>query len=374
MESPMLPPVAPARAGWDPEVLRQAERALARLVGPVARVMVRRAAASTTDVGMLYEMLAEKLTDGDRAAFHASAHDGRTSVVVHRIALPAPLVQRGVETAAVPGQVEQRLPVLAAPPAQAVVRPAPPARRDRLRGVASPARRLTVSRLLGSRERLKVRLSPGEVLAGGRSIACDPALGSEPWQGALATLKAFEWTERCEVTAVLSNHFVRYVVVPWSDALSNAAEEEAYLRHHFAKIHGERAKSWTTRASEDGRGVPRLASAIDTALLEELKGAFPRNGKASLVSVQPELMEAINRWRDAIPREGAWLVLAEPERACLAMYKDGGWRSVQNAKGDWLALLERERFRLHEVPELVLLSGAAAPKESQGWQFRELAG
>ena len=230
-----------------------------------------------------------------------------------------------------------------------------------------------MSRLLGSRERLKVRLSPGEVLAGGRSIACDPALGSEPWQGALATLKAFEWTERCEVTAVLSNHFVRYTVVPWSDALSNAAEEEAYLRHHFAKIHGERAKSWTTRASEDGRGVPRLASAIDTALLEELKGAFPRNGKASLVSVQPELMEAINRWREAIPREGAWLVLAEPERACLAMYKDGGWRSVQNAKGDWLALLERERFRLHEVPELVLLSGAAAPQESQGWQFRELA-
>jgi hypothetical protein len=206
---------------------------------------------------------------------------------------------------------------------------------------------LTVARVLGGRERLRVRLSPGEVLAGGRSIACDPALGSEPWQGALATLKAFEWTERCEVTAVLSNHFVRYVVVPWSDALSNAAEEQAYLRHHFAKIHGERAKSWTTRASEDRRGIPRLASAIDTALLEELKAAFPR--------------------------EGAWLVLAEPERACLAMYKEGGWRSVQNAKGDWLALLERERFRLHEVPELVLLSGAAAPKESQGWQFRELA-
>ena len=47
-------------------------------------------------------------------------------------------------------------------------------------------------------------------------------------------------------------------------------------------------------------------------------------------------MEAINRWRDAIPSEGAWLVLAEPERACLAMYRDGGWRSVQNAKGEWL--------------------------------------
>ena len=87
---------------------------LARLVGPVARVMVQRAAASTTDVGMLYDILAEKLADGDRAAFHASAHEGENSVV-DPTALPAPLEQRGMETAAVPEPVEQRLPVLAAP-------------------------------------------------------------------------------------------------------------------------------------------------------------------------------------------------------------------------------------------------------------------
>ena len=221
-------------------------------------------------------------------------------------------------------------------------------------------------------ERLVVRLAPAELAVGAERTPCDPAYGTEPWHGALEALKSIKLPSS-RATLVLSNHFVRYALVPWSGALATPAVEEAYLRHHFAKIHGERAKSWTTRASEDGHGVPRLASAIDTALLEELKGAFPRNGKASLVSVQPELMEAINRWREAIPREGAWLVLAEPERACLAMYKDGGWRSVQNAKGDWLDLLERERFRLHEVPELVLLSGAAAPQESQGWQFRELA-
>jgi hypothetical protein len=221
-------------------------------------------------------------------------------------------------------------------------------------------------------ERIRVRLAPAEILAGGRSIACDPSLGAEPWHGAVATLKTLEWTGRCRVTVVLSNHFVRYAVVPWSDALSGAAEEDAYLRHHFAKIHGERAKAWTLRASEDRGGVPRLASAIDTALLEELKSAFPKNGKARLESVQPELMEAINRWRGAIPAAGAWLVLAEAERACLAMHREGGWRSVQNAKGEWLTLLDRERYRLHEVPELVLLAGASAPQQSDGWQFQQL--
>jgi hypothetical protein len=84
-------------------------------------------------------------------------------------------------------------------------------------------------------------------------------------------------------------------------------------------------------------------------------------------------MEAANRWRDAIPAGGAWLVLAEPERACLALHASDGWRSVQNAKGDWLTLLDRERFRLNEVSNLVLLAGAKAPKQSDGWQFRELA-
>jgi hypothetical protein len=222
-------------------------------------------------------------------------------------------------------------------------------------------------------ERLSIRFSPTEVLVGGRSIACDPTFGAEPWQGALAVLKALEWTKRCDVTMVLANPFVRYAVVPWSDALAGPQEEEAYLRHHFAKIHGDRVKGWTLRASEDRAGVPRLASAIDTALLNDLKAAFPKGGKARLVSVQPELMEAINRWRGEIPDAGAWLVLAEPDRGCLALHRAGGWRSVQNTKGEWLTLLERERYRSSEAPSLVLLAGAAAPRESAGWQFRELA-
>ena len=226
-------------------------------------------------------------------------------------------------------------------------------------------------------EKLRVVLAPSEVLVGGRSVAADPAAGAEPWQGAAAALKSLEWTKPCRVTAVLSNHFVRYAVLPWSDGLSTPAEEEAYLRHHFAKIHGERVKAWSLRASEAPRGALRLASAIDSALIGELKGAFPKNGKAKLVSVQPELMAAANRWRQAIPAGGAWLVLAERERACIALHAGHGWRSVQNAKGDWFTLLDRERYRLHgadgELPSLVLLSGTKAPANADGWQFRELA-
>ena len=414
-------PAQAAASKWDPEALRQVEHQLAHRVGPVAHLIVKRAAAWTDDLDDLYRLLAERLADQEARAWLLAGRNmlaernsmaapvpGAATAIAQAakasaarrmagfvdpiakslaglarkrrraVVLDAPDTQRKPlrETEPMPEAKPEMLKPMAteaAAPRAAVAAPraALPARRDRLATLSLGAWRSTVPRLFP--EDLRVRLAPAEVLAGGSSIACDPALGAEPWQGAVATLKNMEWTKPCKVTVVLSNHFVRYAVIPWSDGLATPAEEEAYLRHHFAKIHGERAKSWTPRASEDRRGLPRLASAIDTALLEELKGAFPRGGKASLVSVQPELMEAVNRWRDAIPREGAWLVLAEPDRACVAMHREGGWRSVQNAKGDWLTLLDRERFRLHEVPELVLLAGARAPQQSDGWQFREIA-
>jgi hypothetical protein len=176
------------------------------------------------------------------------------------------------------------------------------------------------------------------------------------------------------VTVVLSNHFVRYALVPWSDALSSEAEEEAYVRHHFTRIHGERAKSWLFRSSEARHGAPRLCSAIDRQLLEELKACFPKSRKARLVSVQPQLMTVFNRARSAIPRSGAWLLVAEPQRACVGLHAGGQWRAVQNAKGDWRALLERERHRAGgAVPDLVLLhADAALPADAPGWKVQRL--
>ena len=205
-------------------------------------------------------------------------------------------------------------------------------------------------------ERLRLRLAPAEVSAGGRVLACDPDFGPAPWQGALAALRGLELKDRCRVTVLLANQFVRYAVVPWSDALATEAEEEAYVRHHFARIHGERAKSWALRWSGG------LAAAVDAQLIEEIRRSFPRTGKAKLDSVQPEFMAAFNRARGAIPASGAWLVLADAERACIALHVRGRWLSVQNARGPWRPLLERERHRAPGAnPDRVLeLAGGPA--------------
>jgi len=65
--STSLPPT-----GWDATTLKQVEEKLARFVGPVARVLVKRAAQGTADLGTLYNKLAESLpTHKERDQFLA---------------------------------------------------------------------------------------------------------------------------------------------------------------------------------------------------------------------------------------------------------------------------------------------------------------
>ena len=217
-------------------------------------------------------------------------------------------------------------------------------------------------------DRLRITLAPAQIALGEKTVPCDPALGSEPWQGALQALQTLQ-LPRAKVGVVLSNAFVRYALVPWSDALSGEAEEAAYVRHHFLRVHGERAKGWSFRASPAPAGAARLCSAIDSALLDGLKKSVKK-----LVSVQPALMAAFNRCRGEIPAAGAWLALVEPERACIGLHAKGGWQAVQNARGEWLAILERERHRLAgDAPEVVLVHGVDSIPETPGWKLQRLA-
>ena len=63
----MQPPLPPA---WDESVLGTAERQLARFVGPVARVIVKKAAAQTNDLGELVSLLSDHIpTQIERSKF-----------------------------------------------------------------------------------------------------------------------------------------------------------------------------------------------------------------------------------------------------------------------------------------------------------------
>ncbi|MDH4173585.1 MAG: serine/threonine protein kinase [Betaproteobacteria bacterium] len=82
--------------GWDAATLKQIEQQMARIVGPVGKVLVRRAALQTTDVEALYALLAENLSD---PAERAALLEGRPQPVKARAAPAA----HGAATAATAG-------------------------------------------------------------------------------------------------------------------------------------------------------------------------------------------------------------------------------------------------------------------------------
>ncbi len=80
-----------------------------------------------------------------------------------------------------------------------------------------------------------------------------------------------------------------------------------------------------------GRRQPRIATAVDAALIESLS-ANPR-----VVSIQPYLMAAFNaRWR-AFGRQPAWFVLQEPGRVTLSLFENASWKLIRTRQtnGDW---------------------------------------
>jgi hypothetical protein len=164
------------------------------------------------------------------------------------------------------------------------------------------------------------------------------------WQGALQKLQGVLATQAAaDATVVLSNHFVRYVLVPWSDALNGADEELAFARHCFAKVYGDAAAGWEVRVSDDKPGAPRVASAVDRQLVESLRSAFEQSDLA-LRSVQPFLMISFNRWRGEFRQRDAWFIIAERGRYCCAAIEKQEWRNVRSGKlGDDF---------LHELPQL----------------------
>lgn len=253
------------------------------------------------------------------------------------------------------------------------------------------------------RDRLLISLEPGAVAlvrVAGRLrprvitkqvIEVDPAVGQAPWTGAVATLAAALEplrSARVDATIVLSNHFVRYAIIKPDAALASPAEELGLARFQFGRIYGERAKGWDVRLSAARRRAPRLASAVDTGLIAAIGACFARGAKARLVSVQPYLMSAFNRWRASMAQGDGWLLLIEPQQACLAMIASRGWAAVQTLRGaysapeDWATLLDRERLRtdgveLEAATRSVHVHAPAGVKvvagETQGWTMRGLS-
>jgi hypothetical protein len=222
--------------------------------------------------------------------------------------------------------------------------------------------RTFVERLPLPRERVRLEIYPhrvvatrfsakGAALARRTAHAALPA-GAAPWAAALAELApllAQPEFSRAPAEIVLSNHFVRYVVVPWRDDLSGVEERLAYVRHCFVQAYGAAAAQWLISHSDARFGEPAVAAAIEPALLEAVRAAAA-SAALRVDSVEPFLAAVFNNARSGIGAHHYWFVAAERGRACIARVDAGGWQSLrcQRLGDDWQRelplLLTRERL------------------------------
>ena len=220
-----------------------------------------------------------------------------------------------------------------------------------------------------------------------RFIPCPaPGDGQPPWSGALKALEAVmpEIAEhRAHATVILSNHFMRYAMVPWSDALNDEAEEISYARHTFGEMYGREVGDWELRISPGRAGDAQLASAVDARLLGALRDLFGRH-RVGLGSIRPHLMHACNVCRAALQRRSGWLVLVERGNLCLALLQNGrlAWVRSMRTGSHWHMelpfLLNREELVANiEVPSSEVLlwmpEQQRAPAVAGGrWKLRTL--
>lgn len=202
---------------------------------------------------------------------------------------------------------------------------------DRL-GVALFPDRLVLARASGS---LRRHLKHKEIVAVGPARANTPLW--RPAIDALAGKVAAGTASGAEVTVVLSNFFVHYALVPWSDALDSDEEKTAFARHCFVRVHGAEAESWVLKLGASSPGKPRLACAIEATLIDALNEVMTPVGRRYR-SLQPHLMASFNRWRTRLGEKPSWFVVAEPGLLCLALLRDGQWQSLRTIKvgPDWL--------------------------------------
>lgn len=183
--------------------------------------------------------------------------------------------------------------------------------------------RVCIGRVAGERQ---------DQVVDGRVIDVRP--GTWPWDAPLAALrKAIFDLARPDMKAKvsLSNHFVRYAVVPWRDRATGPAQV-AFAQHCFKALYGAPAAHWDICVSGGGHRRNALASAIDREWTVGLDRIFAEN-KLRRVSLQPWFMTACNRFRADLGRcANACVAVLEPGRVALGTYDGFGWHSLSMRK------------------------------------------
>ena len=192
------------------------------------------------------------------------------------------------------------------------------------------------------RERLVVDLRPARVVltrfARGwprrdpeqRVLPVEPSADSHDWQPLTNALRGFlsAGATPADAIVVLSDRFVRYLLVPWNAQIVRRSEEIAVTQELFARQFASDMQDWEVRLSGARRGEHQVAAAIERSLLDVISTIFAAS-PIRLHAVRPHFMQVINGHRRALEGD-AWVVVAEADRMLVGFLRNGSWLSLRS--------------------------------------------
>jgi hypothetical protein len=196
---------------------------------------------------------------------------------------------------------------------------------------------------------LKRLLRSGTTLS--RRYRCLPADSDDAWRIAVGTmvhaLEELGWRD-VRAKLILSNHFVRYSLLPGGGSLRNDLERTTAGRHHLRTTYGDRAESWRIAPGFSG-GTCVLTAAVDYGVIEEIIAVL-RKLKLHIQSIEPLLTSQFNRCRRYIDAAPTWLATIEPGRLGVAYFENQTWRSMHSERipddNGFNLIVALDRYRL----------------------------
>jgi hypothetical protein len=166
-----------------------------------------------------------------------------------------------------------------------------------------------------------------------RGYPVTSAQSEEAWRASVEVLDLAlrEETTATSVRIVVSDHFLRYALVPWNESLVADSERLAFARLALNEIYGSMAEGWTVTLDQQPAGQPSFVCAMDRDLLQALRGLTDGRG-LRLRAVNAALAERIDRHRSALRDQVFCLASLEPARLTLAFRNEAGWLAVRTRR------------------------------------------
>jgi len=161
-----------------------------------------------------------------------------------------------------------------------------------------------------------------------------PSLSDSPWQQAInelgRLLDVSQVTSKrsgLPLSVVLSNHFVRYKVIPALPAFTSADKALLVATHCFRETYGDIVDDWVIKLNPVPDDDTLVACAVDSSLIAALQ-ALVSQYQCKLKSIQPYLMSGFNLMCRHVKPQAICYAQIEAGRITIALIKDGAWQTI----------------------------------------------